>query len=192
MPSPPPTALKMSAPLTTAFINARIWGPPALKTKFKTSKESSDIPPKADALGVVGNKIAIIGKEEEIRKYCNTDTRIIDAKRGMLIPGFTDSHCHFLDGGYRLLSVQLRHCKSEEQFKRTLSEFVKGVAPGEWVIGGDWDHQLWGGVLPTRKWIDDVSPRNPVWLNRLDGHMYSTFRPRERNYLLENCNKSRK
>ena len=40
-----------------------------------------------------------------------------------------------------------------------------------WITGGDWDHTLWGGELPTRDWIDAVTPDNPVWLNRLDGHM---------------------
>ena len=36
---------------------------------------------------------------------------------------------------------------------------------------GDWDHELWGGELPRRDWIDAVTPDHPVWVNRLDGHM---------------------
>ena len=42
---------------------------------------------------------------------------------------------------------------------------------GTWITGGDWDHQLWGGELPRRDWIDAVTPDHPVWVNRLDGHM---------------------
>ena len=38
-------------------------------------------------------------------------------------------------------------------------------------MGGEWDHTLWGGELPSRDWIDSVTPDNPVWINRLDGHM---------------------
>ena len=38
-------------------------------------------------------------------------------------------------------------------------------------IGGDWDHFNFGGQLPTKEWVDTVSPNNPVWLNRMDGHM---------------------
>ncbi|MFP5356703.1 MAG: amidohydrolase, partial [Gemmatimonadota bacterium] len=30
---------------------------------------------------------------------------------------------------------------------------------------------LWGGTLPTRAWVDSVTPDHPVWVNRLDGHM---------------------
>ena len=38
--------------------------------------------------------------------------------------------------------------------------------------GGDWDHHMWGGSLPDKTWLDEASPDNPVWVNRLDGHMY--------------------
>src|SRR5262249_24389159 len=48
---------------------------------------------------------------------------------------------------------------------------AKAIKKGEWIQGGDWDHTLWGGELPDRNWIDSVTPANPVWINRLDGHM---------------------
>src|SRR5439155_21800177 len=44
--------------------------------------------------------------------------------------------------------------------------------PGEWIPGGAGDHGLWPGApLPQRDWIDAVTPANPVFVNRLDGHM---------------------
>src|SRR5690606_34217053 len=51
-------------------------------------------------------------------------------------------------------------------------EFAKSQPrAGAWIIGGDWDHTLWGGELPDRHWIDAVTPETPVWISRLDGHM---------------------
>ncbi|OGU06698.1 MAG: amidohydrolase, partial [Gemmatimonadetes bacterium RBG_16_66_8] len=42
---------------------------------------------------------------------------------------------------------------------------------GQWILGGDWDHTLWPGQpLPRREWIDSVTPSNPVFISRLDGH----------------------
>jgi predicted amidohydrolase YtcJ len=38
--------------------------------------------------------------------------------------------------------------------------------------GGSWDAELWGGELPTRQWIDAVTPQTPVALARLDQHMW--------------------
>jgi hypothetical protein len=87
------------------------------------------------------------------------------------MPGFTDSHCHFLDGGLRLLSVQLRDVTSREQFSQRVADFARNVPEGAWIIGGDWDHHNWGGALPDKSWLDAVAPKHPVWLNRMDGHM---------------------
>ena len=30
--------------------------------------------------------------------------------------------------------------------------------PGAWITNGDWDHEWWGGALPTREWIDAITP----------------------------------
>ncbi len=54
---------------------------------------------------------------------------------------------------------------------RRIKAFAATVPPGTWIQGGDWDHSHWGGQLPTREWIDAVTPNHPVWINRLDGHM---------------------
>ena len=78
---------------------------------------------------------------------------------------------HFLDGGQRLASVQLRDAKTRDEFVARIAAFAKTVPAGTWITGGDWDHQLWGGELPRREWIDAVTPDHPVWVNRLDGHM---------------------
>lgn len=42
--------------------------------------------------------------------------------------------------------------------------------PGEWLTGGGWNEQRWGGELPSATWIDSVTPQNPVFLMRMDGH----------------------
>ena len=89
----------------------------------------------------------------------------------MVVPGLIDSHIHLIDGGLRLSSVQLRDAGSREEFVRRISEYTHKQAKGAWITGGDWDHTRWGGELPSRDWIDAVTPDNPVWINRLDGHM---------------------
>jgi predicted amidohydrolase YtcJ len=86
-------------------------------------------------------------------------------------PGFIDSHVHFLTGGQQLSSVQLRDARTPEEFTARIKAYAATVSPGTWITGGNWDHQQWGGELPTRSWIDSVTPDNPVWVSRLDGHM---------------------
>jgi predicted amidohydrolase YtcJ len=70
-----------------------------------------------------------------------------------------------------LASVQLRDARTPEEFISRIKGFAATVQPGTWITGGDWDHQNWGGELPQSAWIDSVTPDNPVWINRLDGHM---------------------
>ena len=143
---------------TLAVIHARIWtGNPAQ--------------PWAEAIAAHGETIVEVGSAAAVQKLRGRQTRVIDAHGEMLVPGFIDSHVHFLDGGHNLLSVKLRDAKTKEEFVARIQAYAATVPKGAWITGGDWDHQNWGGALPAKEWIDAVTPDNPVWINRLDGHM---------------------
>lgn len=145
------------AAITQAIVNAHVWtGDPQA--------------PEAQAVAIAGDRIAAVGTTDEIRRLAGT-AEIIDAGGQFLVPGFIDAHVHFLDGGQRLASVQLRDASTPAEFTARIAAFARTVPAGTWITGGDWDHQLWGGELPRRDWIDAVTPDHPVWVNRLDGHM---------------------
>jgi len=128
--------------------------------------------PWAEAVAIKDDKILAVGSAADIGKLRNPQsTQVIDAPGRLLVPGFIDTHVHFIDGGAALASVQLRDATSPQEFTRRIAAFAKTVEPGEWILGGTWDHQNWGGELPRRDWIDAVTPDNPVWVHRLDGHM---------------------
>ncbi|HNP36678.1 MAG TPA: amidohydrolase [Woeseiaceae bacterium] len=141
-----------------AITGARVWtGNPAK--------------PSAEAVAVIDNRILAVGSNDEIEALAGPDTVRIDADGQMLVPGFIDTHVHFVDGGSSLSSVQLRDAKTPAEFTRRIADFAHTIEPGEWLLDGTWDHENWGGELPTRDWIDAVTPDNPVWVYRLDGHM---------------------
>ncbi|HSR69008.1 MAG TPA: amidohydrolase [Acidobacteriota bacterium] len=127
--------------------------------------------PWAEALAVKGDRIAAVGTRPDIEALGGEGTEVIEAQGGLVTPGFIDSHVHFLQGGANLASVQLRDASSRQEFVRRIEAFAGQLEEGEWILGGDWDHERWGGELPQAGWIDQVTPRNPVMLNRLDGHM---------------------
>ena len=127
--------------------------------------------PWAEALSIRGDRIIAVGSTNEIRPGSVASTRVIDGRGKMVVPGFIDSHIHFLSGGLGLSSVQLRDARTPAEFIARIKAFASALAPGVWITGGDWDHQNWGGELPQASWIDSVTPNNPVWINRLDGHM---------------------
>ena len=152
--SPPPPA----EPISLAVVNVRAWtGDPRN--------------PWADAIAVAGDRIAAVGTSAAIRKSTPAGARVIDGQGRMLVPGFIDTHIHFVDGGFGLASVQLRDARTPEEFIARIKAFAATAPRGAWITAGDWDHEQWGGELPRKEWIDSVTPNNPVWINRLDGHM---------------------
>lgn len=128
--------------------------------------------PTASAVAVVGNRITAVGSDKEAASWVQPHTRVIDARGRLLLPGFNDSHVHFLSGGFQLASVDLRDARTPEEFSRRIAAFAAKQPKGRWVQGGDWDHELWPGApLPRREWIDAATGDVPVFVNRLDGHM---------------------
>ena len=132
---------------------------------------ANDSQPKATAMAVLDGKILAIGASYVVTPYEGDSTKIIDAGGHFITPGFIDTHVHFITGGQNLSSVQLRHASTREEFINRIAAYAKTQPPGTWILGGDWDHQLWGGELPQKEWIDSVTRENPVMINRLDGHM---------------------
>jgi predicted amidohydrolase YtcJ len=128
--------------------------------------------PIAEAIAIVGNRIIAVGATREIRKLAGARTRIVDAQKQLVLPGFNDSHVHFLSGGFQLASVDLRDANSPAEFAGRIRSFAAKLPPGSWLTGGDWDHERWpGATLPTKELIDQDTPNTPVFVNRLDGHM---------------------
>lgn len=124
------------------------------------------------AVAIGGGKILAVGDSADIARYVGAKTRVLQAKGGLIMPGFADGHTHFVNGGFVLASVNLRDAATPQEFVRRLKEYATHLKPGEWILGGDWDHTLWRGApLPHHEWIDSVTPNNPVFVSRLDGHM---------------------
>ena len=126
----------------------------------------------AEAVAIEGNRIVAVGTSEEARKAAGAGAREIDLHGRRVVPGFNDAHVHFLQGGTGLSSVQLGTADTQEEFRKRIAAFAKTQKKGEWITGGDWDHERWTpAVLPAHQLIDDVTPDNPVFVERLDGHM---------------------
>jgi predicted amidohydrolase YtcJ len=123
-------------------------------------------------VAIENDKIVAVGDSADVWRFVGPQTERLDAAGGLVIPGFADGHTHMSRGGFQLTSVDLRDAGTPEEFIRRVAAYAKTLRPGEWILGGDWDHELWrGSPLPRRSWIDSVTPNNPVFVNRLDGHM---------------------
>src|SRR5439155_8162795 len=155
-----PTAAAQSRPAADLIItNAKVW----------TVDKSN---PTAQAVAVLGDRIVSVGSNSDVNNWRGASTRVIDAEGKLLLPGFNDSHVHFVNGGLALDAVQLNDATSTEEFARRIGERARHTPKGEWIMDGDWDETKWTPAkLPTKELIDPVTPETPVFVNRYDGHM---------------------
>jgi predicted amidohydrolase YtcJ len=153
-------SLSQTKPAADLIItNAKVW------TVDKTN-------PTAQAVAVLGDRIVGVGSNADVEAWRGSKTQVIDAQAKLLLPGFNDSHVHFIDGGMQLDAVQLNDATSPEELRRRLAEQSKKTKAGEWMLGGYWDETKWTPPqLPTKALIDTVTGDNPVFLSRYDGHM---------------------
>lgn len=144
-----------------------------MKTAFTNGKifTVNEKQPHAECVIVEGNKIIFVGSNKESKKMMDADTKIIDLNGRLMLPGFNDNHVHFISGGFYLLGIDLRPAISTSEFKSILKSYSEKY-PGKWITGGYWDHEKWEiKNLPTKEMIDEVVSNQPVFVDRLDGHM---------------------
>jgi len=128
--------------------------------------------PRVQALAIEGERVLAVGSDAEIAPLIGPQTRVVELRRRLLVPGFNDAHVHFLDGGFGLLSVDVRSAKDQAELAWRLGQHAKTLPRGTWILNGNWDHESWPRKeLPTRHAIDEVTPDHPVFVSRLDGHL---------------------
>ncbi|NIM15700.1 MAG: amidohydrolase family protein [Candidatus Aminicenantes bacterium] len=142
--------------------------------KIITLDESS---PEVEALAVYQGRILAIGTTKEIKPYVAKSTRIIDLKGKLAIPGFIESHGHFLSLGRSKMQLDLTKIKNWDEAVKMVAEAVKKAKPGEWITGRGWHQEKWDKVpspnvdgLPFHDSMSKVSPENPVMLTHASGH----------------------
>ena len=144
---------------TTIYINANIHTMDAAR-------------PRAEALAIAGDSLLAVGSEAEIRRLATPETTVVDLNGLTVLPGLIDAHCHVGSlGSFGLGRIDLSQATSFDDVVATVAARVKQAKKGEWIVGGRWDHESWPErKLPTHEQLSAVSPDNPVWLTRVDGH----------------------
>lgn len=128
--------------------------------------------PRAEALAWRAGRITAVGSTAEVLKQRGPATRVEDLGGRTIVPGLIDAHGHMAGlGSFALGRLDLSDAKSFDDVVAAVAERVKAAKPGEWILGGRWDHEGWPGKqLPTNEKLNSVAPNNPVWLRRVDGH----------------------
>lgn len=166
-----PTSLLLSALTALSALSCQTQ-PKVDAVVFGRAWTGDSTKPWVTAIAVSGDSIVATGDSTVIARMVGPKTQIHSAAGGLVVPGMTDEHVHFLDSGYQLSSVDLRDASTPAEFVTRIKNFIAERKPGEWILGGNWDHEKWpGSPLPRKEWLDSISRNNPIFVQRLDGHM---------------------
>lgn len=96
---------------------------------------------------------------------------ICDFNGAPVYPGFNDTHCHTYLTGIDLMSVDLRNASSFDEILERLEKAAGQNPDASCLVGNGWDQNLWEDKsFPNNKKLDELFPKMPVVLNRIDQH----------------------
>jgi hypothetical protein len=131
----------------------------------------NDNMPQAQAIAISNGKIIFVGSSKDVREHIGYSTVILNLRGKTVLPGFVDSHYHYMGVGKRDYQLNLDNTTSLSDLQQRIRQKAKSTAEGEWIIGRGWNEQDWPNrVFPTAADIDSIIPGFPVFLTRTDGH----------------------
>lgn len=122
-----------------------------------------------DAMGVCNDKIVFLGSNDEIEKGINSETKVIDLKGKMVVPGFIDAHNHMVSYGINLMNVNASSPPNEtvEEILVKIGEKAKEVPEGQWIRAWGYDDLKLKDKEQLDRWkLDSVAPNHPVMVMR--------------------------
>lgn len=134
--------------------------------------------PMVEAIAVASGRILALGSEAEVMALADDKTRIVDLAGATLLPGFIDSHGHFMNAlqivnWVNVSGKPVGPVESIADAIVAIQAFVeeKKPAKGEWVVGYGYD----SNVLSDKREMmrDDLDPHfpdNPVMLIHVSNH----------------------
>jgi predicted amidohydrolase YtcJ len=129
----------------------------------------------AEAVAIRGNQILRVGSNREINRLRRPQTTVIDAGGAAVLPGFNDSHVHFIEGGLTFEMLDLDGAVTAEAIAERLSAWAESNPTHSWIRGRRWLDAEFAGI-PTYQMLDAAVADRPVqvvsndrrtsWVNR--------------------------
>ena len=133
--------------------------------------------PQAQAIAITGDRITAVGTDAAIQRYVGPRTKVIDLHGHLAVPGFNESHGHFMGLGSSLTQLKLMGVPTWQDIAAMVANAAKTAKPGAWIQGRGWHQEKWnrspGRVVKgfqTNDLINAAAPNNPVLLEHASGH----------------------
>jgi predicted amidohydrolase YtcJ len=131
-------------------------------------------PERVESLAVNDGRIVFVGPAAEAARFVGPDTRRVDLGGRTLLPGFIDTHGHFVYFGKNLVDANLFGCTTVAEVLERMRRQVERTPVDGWIVGfGYQARQLAEGRTPTAAELDRVSADRPVLIVDSSGHLGS-------------------
>lgn len=126
--------------------------------------------PWAEAVAVKDGRLLAVGSAKEIARYKAKTTRVVDAGGRLVLPGFEDSHVHFVSGSLNMAVVDLAGAKTVDEIRSRIRDFVAANPQAQWIQGRGWMYPVFPGNMPDKGILDDLVADRPAYMRCADGH----------------------
>lgn len=138
----------------------------------------------AQAVAISGDRFTAVGSDGEITALAGPDTRRIDAKGRLVVPGLIDGHAHMDREGLKDRLPSLAGCHSIADILERIAALARATPKGEWIVTmpvGEppfyegVPQNIKEGRFPNRHELDSVAPDHPVYIRAIWGHWRNTL-----------------
>jgi predicted amidohydrolase YtcJ len=126
--------------------------------------------PRAQALGIRDGRVVAVGSEGKVQAAMGGRAEPINLRGRAAIPALTDAHVHFGNYAVARRTLRLDGVADYQDALTRVAATAQQLPAGAWLLGGGWDHTLWGGRWPRAADLDALTPDRPALLVRKDGH----------------------
>src|SRR6478672_8826726 len=122
--------------------------------------------PGATCVAIDGGRIVAVGGDEAARGA----REIVDARGGLVLPGFDDAHIHLLSGAREANGALLYPLETVAEIQDRIRAHAAAHPEHPWVLGRGWLYAAFPGEMPTAALLDECVPDRPAWMSGFDGH----------------------
>ncbi|PWZ03853.1 hypothetical protein BCV70DRAFT_24387 [Testicularia cyperi] len=147
--------------------------PEALDTSRHNYADASAVQGRfADCMLVEDGKLVNAGLETSVSaEKAVQGAEVVDLGGKLVVPGFIDGHSHVLMFGQSLDKVDLTSCTNLEDIQHKIRQAATDKPDAPRILASGWLQDMTDN-LALSKWIDDVVPHKPVYIEAKDLHSH--------------------
>ena len=127
----------------------------------------------AEAVACWNGRIISVGSSSDIKGLGDGTTKVVDLKGRTVLPGLTDPHVHFADGGAAMMNrIDCRDFYANVRAIPQITDKIRAQASEQpassWIVAHGspmQDFRMPEGRFPNRQELDAAAPDHPVVIN---------------------------